>query len=150
MPAVVSGSNQYALTGSGSLSFYGAAGSSSSLGVSADWDSYNATVTGSVTIALTGPVQAGFSSLPRNFTFKIVEATGQYAGSTDKGKATLQEVATNLKAFPQRSFMVGGHTDDVPPAKGEQYPSNWELSTARLGYWYSKRSWSMPTAAARS
>jgi len=60
----------------------------------------------------------------------ILFASGS-AELSDKGKATLQEVATNLKAFPQRNFMVGGHTDDVPPGKGAQYHSNWELSTAR-------------------
>jgi len=53
----------------------------------------------------------------------ILFASGS-AELSDKGKATLQEVAANLKAFPQRNFMVGGHTDDVPPAKGAQYRSN--------------------------
>ena len=53
----------------------------------------------------------------------ILFASGS-AELSDKGKATLQEVATNLKSFPQRNFMVGGHTDDVPPAKGAQYRSN--------------------------
>ena len=47
---------------------------------------------GSVTIKLTGPLQLGFSAPPRNFTFTIVAATGQYAGDTDTGTATLIEV----------------------------------------------------------
>ena len=47
---------------------------------------------GSVTIQLTGPIQKGFSVLPRNFSFKIVSATGEYADATDRGRASITEV----------------------------------------------------------
>ena len=42
----------------------------------------------------------------------------------------LYAVADVLKSFPDRQFQVAGHTDDVP-INNSQYPSNWELSTAR-------------------
>ena len=47
----ISGGVQYAVSGTGSLSFYGPA--ESSLGVSGDWQNYTATVTGNVSITLT-------------------------------------------------------------------------------------------------
>lgn len=60
----------------------------------------------------------------------ILFASGS-AELADKGKAALQEVAANLKSFPERNFMVAGHTDDVQVAKNSPYRSNWALSTAR-------------------
>jgi hypothetical protein len=47
---------------------------------------------GSVTLQLTGPTQRGFSPLPRQFTYRIVAATGDESGATDSGAATLVEV----------------------------------------------------------
>ena len=49
---------------------------------------------------------------------------------SDIGVETLGEVADALAEFPERSFQVEGHTDNVP-IKTERFPSNWELSTAR-------------------
>ena len=46
------------------------------------------------------------------------------------GKAALEKVAQVLATVPDRKFLVAGHTDDVP-IKTAQFPSNWELSTAR-------------------
>jgi chemotaxis protein MotB len=48
------------------------------------------------------------------------------------GKAILREVAANLKAEKFRDYQitVEGHTDDAPISTA-QFPSNWELSTAR-------------------
>jgi chemotaxis protein MotB len=46
------------------------------------------------------------------------------------GQGTLAKVATALATIPDRSFVVAGHTDDVP-IRTERFPSNWELSTAR-------------------
>lgn len=60
----------------------------------------------------------------------ILFASGS-AVLSEKGQAALQEVAQNLKSFPERNFMVAGHTDNVPPSKSLPYHSNWELSTAR-------------------
>lgn len=47
-----------------------------------------------------------------------------------EGKAALEKVAQVLATVPDRDFLVAGHTDDVP-IKTAQFPSNWELSTAR-------------------
>nr|HEX4314148.1 OmpA family protein [Kofleriaceae bacterium] len=55
------------------------------------------------------------------------------SGRTDvkpAGKAALAAVAKALQGVPDRNFIVAGHTDDVP-IKTAQFPSNWELSTAR-------------------
>ncbi len=46
------------------------------------------------------------------------------------GKQALGEVAEALRGVPNRRFQVAGHTDNVPIKKPE-FPSNWELSTAR-------------------
>jgi chemotaxis protein MotB len=46
------------------------------------------------------------------------------------GIETLAEVAHVLREFQDRGFQVEGHTDNVP-IKTAQFPSNWELSTAR-------------------
>jgi outer membrane protein OmpA-like peptidoglycan-associated protein len=53
----------------------------------------------------------------------ILFASGS-AELSDKGKAALSEVASNLKTLPERNFMVAGHTDNVPPSKYAQYRSN--------------------------
>lgn len=46
------------------------------------------------------------------------------------GKTALEKVAQVLATVPDRDFLVAGHTDDLP-IKTAQFPSNWELSTAR-------------------
>ena len=46
------------------------------------------------------------------------------------GELAVLEVGITLKRFPDRRFMVIGHTDDVP-LKNSIYKDNWELSTAR-------------------
>ena len=46
---------------------------------------------GSVTIQLTGSIPKANSPFPRNLTFKIVAATGNDAGDTDRGTATFTE-----------------------------------------------------------
>ena len=50
------------------------------------------------------------------------------------GKGILREVVGNLKSEEYRDYMVTieGHTDDAP-INTAQFPSNWELSTARAG-----------------
>lgn len=50
------------------------------------------------------------------------------------GELALMELAVALRQFPERTFMVEGHTDDRPlEASGPEakYKDNWELSTAR-------------------
>jgi chemotaxis protein MotB len=46
------------------------------------------------------------------------------------GKLTLRKVASALKGVTGRVFYVAGNTDNKP-IKTRQFPSNWELSTAR-------------------
>jgi len=56
------------------------------------------------------------------------------SGSADlskEGQAAIAEVATILKQFPDRHFMVAGHTDNVPIVPPAAFKSNLELSTAR-------------------
>jgi chemotaxis protein MotB len=47
-----------------------------------------------------------------------------------EGQGALGKVAQVLAGIPDRHFLIGGHTDDVPIHTG-RFPSNWELSTAR-------------------
>lgn len=47
-----------------------------------------------------------------------------------EGKAALEKVAQVLATVSDRDFLVAGHTDNVP-IKTREFPSNWELSTAR-------------------
>jgi chemotaxis protein MotB len=47
-----------------------------------------------------------------------------------KGKATLRTVAAAMRGVTGRVFYVAGNTD-TKPIKTRQFPSNWELSTAR-------------------
>ncbi|HEY1555070.1 MAG TPA: OmpA family protein [Kofleriaceae bacterium] len=55
------------------------------------------------------------------------------SGRTDvklDGKAALAKVALALAPINDRSFLVAGHTDNVP-IRTDLFPSNWELSTRR-------------------
>jgi chemotaxis protein MotB len=45
------------------------------------------------------------------------------------GELALMEVAVILRQFPERRFMVAGHTDNQPVK--EAFKDNWELSVAR-------------------
>ena len=60
---------------------------------------------------------------------EVLFSSGQ-AQLSEPGRATLADVARVLKDFPERSFMVAGHTDNEP-VKDSGYRNNWELSTAR-------------------
>ncbi len=46
------------------------------------------------------------------------------------GVAALAEIAATLKTVKDRQFQVVGHTDSAP-IKTKEFPSNWELSSAR-------------------
>jgi chemotaxis protein MotB len=52
------------------------------------------------------------------------------AGLTADGSKALHEVAKILRTMRSRRYIVAGHTDNIPVAT-PQFPSNWELSTAR-------------------
>ena len=63
--------------------------------------------------------------LPQDILFASGSATLGPDGTT-----TLREIAGVLATFDDRFFQVEGHTDNVPIAT-RQFPSNWELSSAR-------------------
>jgi chemotaxis protein MotB len=52
------------------------------------------------------------------------------ASLSEAGKAAIEEVSGVLAEIPERAYQVEGHTDNVPIANA-QYPSNWELASAR-------------------
>lgn len=52
------------------------------------------------------------------------------AALSKPGREVLVAVADALRTLPDRQFQVAGHTDDRP-IQTAQYPSNWELSSAR-------------------
>lgn len=60
----------------------------------------------------------------------VLFPSGQASLSRD-GELALMEVAVVLKQFPDRRFMVAGHTDDQPIKPGEPHKDNWDLSLAR-------------------
>jgi len=60
---------------------------------------------------------------------EVLFASGS-AQLSPEGQGPLRELAGVLKQFPDRRFMVAGHTDNVPIVSAN-YKSNWELSTAR-------------------
>jgi chemotaxis protein MotB len=63
--------------------------------------------------------------LPNDVLFDIGQTAIKPAG-----KDALTQVAKVLKTIQGRSFQVAGNTDNLP-IKTAQFPSNWELSTAR-------------------
>ena len=75
----VSGADQYSVSGSGNLSFYGPA--ESELGVGGDWASYTASITGSVSITLTtSSLILNGRTLPAG-TYTITTTAAALAGS---------------------------------------------------------------------
>jgi chemotaxis protein MotB len=50
-----------------------------------------------------------------------------------EGKQALSEIATTLRGVGAKRFQVAGHTDNEPITsdKKKDFPTNWELSTAR-------------------
>jgi uncharacterized repeat protein (TIGR01451 family) len=77
--AAISGNNQYSINGSGTLSFYGPA--EANLGVSGNWSSYAATVTGTVSITLTTDgLTVNGQTLPAG-TYTITTSSATLGGS---------------------------------------------------------------------
>ncbi|MGK4005276.1 OmpA family protein [Sorangium sp. So ce1036] len=70
------------------------------------------------------PAPLDAAKIPRS-----AERSGSAELSPD-GQAALKEVASVLKEYEDRQFMVAGHTDNVPLAEAK-YRNDWELSTAR-------------------
>ena len=63
--------------------------------------------------------------LPQDILFPSGSAT-----LSADGRSTLTQVASVLATLEDRSFQIEGHTDNVPISTA-QFPSNWELSSAR-------------------
>jgi len=64
---------------------------------------------------------------------KILFDSGE-AALSPKGQEVLTRVAAVLKTIDDRQIQVSGHTDDSPIKNEDlkkQFPTNWELSTAR-------------------
>ncbi len=59
----------------------------------------------------------------------VLFASGS-ARLSDEGRAAVKEVAEVLADLPGRRFQVEGHTDNVP-IQTRQFPSNWQLASAR-------------------
>jgi chemotaxis protein MotB len=59
----------------------------------------------------------------------VLFASGS-ARLSDEGRAAVKEVAEVLAELSGRRFQVEGHTDNVP-IRTAQFPSNWELASAR-------------------
>jgi chemotaxis protein MotB len=60
---------------------------------------------------------------------EVLFASGSADLSKD-GQTHLAEVAGALKQFPERKFMISGHTDNIPVGD-KRFKDNWDLSTAR-------------------
>ena len=113
--AGITGNDQYAVNGTGSLSFYGPA--ESSLGVSGDWQNYTATVTGNVSITLTVPTSAltlNGQTLPAGtYTITTNSATLSGSGTTSSpnfaGSASITATGGTINVGPgSGSLSVGG------------------------------------------
>ncbi|HEU5058097.1 MAG TPA: OmpA family protein [Kofleriaceae bacterium] len=63
---------------------------------------------------------------------QVLFPSGQHELS-EKGKGTLRRVAGALKEFPDRRFLVAGHTDTKPIGEKLKtlYEDNWDLSARR-------------------
>lgn len=81
---------------------------------------------------LPGESQAAVAQDERGVVVSIANAVAFEPGKAEllpEARATLIQVATALQGFPSQ-IRVEGHTDNVPIHTGE-FPSNWELSSAR-------------------
>jgi len=74
-------------------------------------------------------VNARRGSLVLSLPSEVLFPSG-VADLSKPGEMAVLEVGFALKKFPERRFLVIGHTDDQP-LKGSTYKDNWELSTAR-------------------
>jgi transglutaminase-like putative cysteine protease len=103
----VAGNDQYQVQGAGSLSFYGAAGSS--LGVSGNWGNYTAKVTGNVSISLTtGALALNGQPLPADL-YTIAASAATLTGS---GPSTSPDLAGSA------AITVANGTVNLGPASG--------------------------------
>ncbi len=77
-------------------------------------------------------IYGGSGHLSVGLASKVLFPSG-HADLSDRGKAILKRVAESLSGLTDRLIQVGGHTDGLPVSHDleAQFPTNWELSTAR-------------------
>ena len=112
IPVAVKGNANYSVNGVGSLAFYGPA--ESALGVSGNWDSYAATVTGSVSLTITTDgLSLNGAALPAG-TYTITAASATLSGrgpSTSPdfaGSASLNATGATLALGIGGGLTLGG------------------------------------------
>ena len=76
-----------------------------------------------------GDVSQDANRISVNLVDQILFKSGD-ANISPRGKKVLDQVGAVLKGLSNKQILVGGHTDDRP-IHTAQFPSNWELSTAR-------------------
>jgi chemotaxis protein MotB len=76
-----------------------------------------------------GDVSQDANRISVNLVDQILFKSGD-ANISPRGKKVLDQVGAVLKGLANKQILVGGHTDDRP-IHTAQFPSNWELSTAR-------------------
>jgi chemotaxis protein MotB len=76
-----------------------------------------------------GEVERQAGRITVNLVDEILFKSGD-AQLSPRGKQVLDKVGSVLKGLNDKDIMIGGHTDDVPIHTPE-FPSNWELSSAR-------------------
>lgn len=74
------------------------------------------------------PVTSG-SQMSLNLSAAVLFASGD-ANVSAEGQQALEPLTKVLAEFPDLHFMIAGHTDAQPLAKGK-FADNWELSTQR-------------------
>ncbi len=121
IPLAINGSDSFSVNGTGSLSFYGSA--ESSLGVSADWDSYSATLTGDASIILTtdGLTLNGQTLPAGTYTVTTTAANLGGSGTTTSpnfsGSVAITATSGTVNLGPGTGTVtVGG--DPVDPTSG--------------------------------
>ena len=120
----ISGSNSYAASGVGTLSFYGPA--EVSLGVSGEWESYSANATGSLTITLTadGLTLNGQTLAAGTYTIIASSVTLFGSGATTapnfSGTATVNATSATLNLGPSTgNVTLGGSA--IPLSSGARF-----------------------------
>jgi hypothetical protein len=77
---------------------------------------------GAVTVALLGPQQAGFSSLPQQFDYRMVSCTGAYLQVRDHGSLTITWQPAHVSPVAGSLFPVAHGTFTITVAGGFQPP----------------------------
>ena len=118
VPLILSGSDEYEVDGTGGLSFYGPAGVSRA--ISGDWDSYSATVNGTVSITLTtdGLTLNGQTLAAGTYTITTTAATLSGSGqstSPSSGSILINATGSTINLGPGNGDVtIGGKPLALP------------------------------------